>query len=173
MPRIPGVVERDGLSAEQLKIFDAIASSRGSVRGPYAILLRRPEIAGPAQEMGGYLRFRSAFDPGVRECTTMAVAALLDCDYEFQAHRKVALAAGVDPVVVETIAAKRFDGLAGDIGLAAVFARSLINEHRVPSELFERARTRWGDMGMIDLAAMVGYYAFLAAVINALEVEAV
>jgi 4-carboxymuconolactone decarboxylase len=164
------ITKNDDLSPEQRAVFDAIAASRGAVGGPFSILLYRAELAGPAQELGGYLRFRSPMDSAVRETTAMATAHMLRCDFEQMIHRGLAQKAGVEPAVLENIEADRFDALEGDVGLAVSFARNLVLENRVPQELFDRARVRWGDVGLVELTTLIGYYAFLAHILNAFEV---
>src|SRR3970282_115890 len=51
------------------------------------------------------------------------------------------------------------------------FARALLIDHRVPDATFEAVRRRYGDQGVIDLAATVGYYAMIGALFNALAIE--
>jgi len=41
----------------------------------------------------------------------------------------------------------------------------------VPDATFEAVRRRYGDQGVIDLAATVGYYAMIGALFNALAIE--
>jgi 4-carboxymuconolactone decarboxylase len=55
MPRLPEVT-RDQLSAEDQAVYDAIAASRGSVRGPFAVLMHSPDVAGRAAHVGTYVR---------------------------------------------------------------------------------------------------------------------
>jgi hypothetical protein len=43
-------------------------------------------------------------------------------------------------------------------------------DHRIPDDLFARARTHWDEPALVDLIALVGYYAFLAALLNGFEV---
>lgn len=171
MPRIPAIERREGLSPEQQVVYDAIAASRGFVRGAFAVLLHRPGIAGPVQELGGQLRFKGSLDPAVRESVQLATSLIVGGEYEVQSHLKLAPAAGVDVATIELIKDRRFDEIAGDIGLAVRFARDLVMHHHVADEDFERARQRWGVGTLVELASLVGYYAFLGVVLNAFEVE--
>ena len=52
----------DNLTREQLKpedqqFFDEISGSRGSVRGPYGVLLHSPKLAARVAHTGTYVRF--------------------------------------------------------------------------------------------------------------------
>lgn len=170
MTRIKTVNVRDGLSPAQQAAYDAVTGSRGAVVGPFTVLLHRPEIASAAEALGGYLRHRAAFDPRVREAVILTVATLLDCAFERQAHEELGAKAGLS---VSDLASIRTDGgaeLTGELGLATGIARALIVEHRIPDVLFARARARWSEPELVDLASLIGYYQFLAAVLNAFEV---
>jgi 4-carboxymuconolactone decarboxylase len=164
------ITKSDDLSEDQRQVFDAIAASRGAVGGPFSILLYVAEIAGPVQELGGYLRFRSPMDPALRETTAFATATLLGCEFEQAVHRGLALKAGVEASVLERIEQGRLDGIEGDIGIAVTFAQHLVVEHRVPQAVFDQARERWGDKMIVELTVLIAYYAFLAHVLNTFEV---
>ena len=164
--RIRPIDSPDDLTVEQRRAYDAVVASRGGVIGPFTVLLHRPEIASAAEALGGYLRYRAPLEDAVREAVIVAVASLLECEFERSVHEPLARQAGVD---VAAIAAGR--PFAGDAGLAVEVARSLVNEHRIPDELFARARDRWGDESLVDLVSLVGYYAFLAAVLNGFAVR--
>jgi len=165
--RIRPITTRDGLSDEQQAAFDAIAGSRGAVVGPFTVLLHRPELASTAEAMGGYLRYRSPLDAAVREAVILTVATLLECRFERHAHEALARAAGVD---VEAVGSGRTERLRDDVRVAVELARHLIGEHRIPDDVFARARAHWDEPTLLDLVALVGYYAFLAAVLNGFEV---
>jgi hypothetical protein len=51
-PRFPDV-PKDRLTKAQKRVYDAIAGGpRGGVRGPFAVLLRSPELADLVQKLG-------------------------------------------------------------------------------------------------------------------------
>lgn len=159
------ITSPDGLWAAQRTVYDAIVASRGAVIGPFPVLLHRAEIAAAAESLGGYLRYASPLAADVREAVIFTVATLLECEFERHAHEPIARKAGVD---VGAIAAGR--DLDGDAGLAVAMARALVVEHRIPDDLFARARARWDEATLVDLISLIGYYAFLAAVLNGFEV---
>jgi 4-carboxymuconolactone decarboxylase len=166
-PRIRPITKRDGLTGPQQAAFDAVVGSRGKVIGPFTVLLHRPELASAAEAMGGYLRYRSPLDATVREAAILTVAALLDCEFELHAHEQPARDAGVD---VDAIRSGRTNRLRDDVRVGVEIARRLVMDHRIPDDLFARARTHWDEPALLDLIALVGYYSFLAAVLNGFEV---
>lgn len=167
MGRLRRITARDGLAPAQQEAYDAVVASRGTVSGPFTVLLHRPELASAVEALGGYLRYRSPLDAMVREAVILTVATLLDCRFEQHAHEPLARAVGVD---VEAIRSGQTAGLRDDVRVATEVARRLVTEHRIPDELFERARTHWDEPALLDLIALVGYYQLLAAVLNGFAV---
>src|SRR5579884_2583656 len=101
MPRIPTVSERSQLPEDQRHIWDAIVASRGSVRGPFPVMLHSAELAGRTAHVGAFVRFESSLPAEVRELAAMCAARLLDCDYEYAAHHNAARAEGVSEVTLQ------------------------------------------------------------------------
>jgi 4-carboxymuconolactone decarboxylase len=171
MPRIPLITNRSDLASEYQHVFDAIHSTRGAVRGPFTVLLHRPELAAAAQQIGAYLRYESELPGWLREGLTLITARLFDCDFEWAAHVPPAMAAGLGEAAVRDISIGRFDRLDGDLGLVAELAKSLVETHGVDDDVFARARQRWTDAELVELVTLVGYYSCLARVLNAFEVR--
>ena len=165
--RIRPITTKDELSAAQRKAFDAVTGSRGKVVGPFTVLLHRPELASAAEALGGYLRFASPLDAMVREAVILTVAGLLECRFELASHEKLARDAGVD---IEAIRSGRTNRLRDDVRVAVEIARRLIMDHRVPDDLFARAREHWDEAATVDLIALVGYYSMLAAILNGFDI---
>ncbi len=167
MSRIEPITSRDGLAPAQQQAYDAVVASRGKVSGPFTVLLHRPELASAVEAMGGYLRYLSPLDAMVREAVILSVATLLDCHFEQHAHEPIARDAGVD---VDAIKSGRTNRLRDDVRVAVEISRRLVIDHRIPDDLYERARTHWDEPALLDLIALVGYYQLLAAVLNGFEV---
>src|SRR5260221_13451072 len=81
MTRGAEVKERDALPESQRPAFDEIVASRGSIRGPFGILLHSPELARRAAAVGGYLRYESSIDPRLRETAVRTAPWLNACEY--------------------------------------------------------------------------------------------
>ena len=60
-----------------------------------------------------------------------------------------------------------------DIDKKSIFyndATQLINEKRVDQETFEQAVSKYGEQGVTELTATIGYYGMLACALNVFEV---
>jgi len=171
MTRVAEVTQRDALPESQRPAFDAIVASRGSIRGPFGILLHSPELARRAAAVGGYLRYESSLAPRLRETAVMATAGLNECEYEWAAHEPIARSAGVPASVIDAIRARRPADLQPDDRDIYELAVGIIQNHRVPDDLFERLKTRLGLSELVEIVAAIGYWTFVAATLNTFEVR--
>ncbi len=92
------------LTAEQKRVYDAIAEGpRGGVRGPLAVWLRRPLLADTAQALGRYCRYDSSMSKPLSELAILVTARAWGSEFEWWAHKRHALDAGLAPALVEAI----------------------------------------------------------------------
>jgi 4-carboxymuconolactone decarboxylase len=171
MTRVAEVTQREALPESHRPVFDEIVASRGSVRGPFGILLHSPELARRAAAVGGYLRYESALEPRLRETAVMATAQLNECEYEWASHEPIARSAGVPASVIDAIRARRAADLERDDRDIYELAVGIIQTHRVPQELFDRLKARLGLSGLVEIVAAIGYWTFVAATLNTFEVR--
>ena len=119
-----------------------LASVRGiALRGPWIPLLRSPEVMRRARAMGDYLRYESTLPPRLSEFVILMTARAWTQNYEWHAHHKLALQAGLDAAVAQAaqlqahiaehaeqrlldVAQEAFDG--GNHSLAAKAARRVV-----------------------------------------------
>jgi 4-carboxymuconolactone decarboxylase len=165
--RLPPLRE-DQLTPEQrVAAAEISAGPRGAVIGPFAPLLRSPELMTRLQRTGEYLRFSSPLERRLFEMTILVVARWWDQQFEWGFHHPIALQAGLDPAVADAIAeGRRPDGM--DEAAAATW--DLLDElHRtrgVSDETYARAVAQLGEPGVVDVVGTAGYYTTLAMVMN-------
>jgi 4-carboxymuconolactone decarboxylase len=167
--RIPAVTDRDQVPEDQRHVWDTIVASRGSVRGPFALMMHSPEVAGRVAHVGTYVRFESSLEPSARELAAMTTAHLLDCEYETEAHERQAREAGVPDATLQAIRSNRFGEVGAEYRWVCDLARQLVVDHRIAPATFDEARRRLGERGLVELTATIGYYAMIAATLNAFE----
>ena len=170
-PRL-GPPDPASYSPEQAAVARAIASGpRGGVRGPLAVWLHRPELAGRAQALGEYCRYGSALDPRLSELAILVTAREWGSEYEWHAHKAHGLKAGLDPAVIEAIRV-RAPPPAMDDEARAVFdvSTALYRDRRLNDALYGRAAAVLGEARLVDLVGVLGYYALISMTINVFEV---
>ena len=169
--RIPPITSREQLADDQRSIWDDIVASRGSVRGPFLVLLHSPQIAGRVAHLGTYIRFESRLDPHVRELATLVTARTLDCEYEASAHESQLRQAGVLETTLSALRDRRIQDLPEDERWIGAFVEQVLVKHRVSDETLREAVRRLGQEGVVELTATIGYYSLLAATLNTFEVS--
>ena len=172
MARVPLIEQRGDVPEEEAHHFDSIASSRGRISGPFAVLLNSPEVAGRAAHLGAYIRFESTLDPDIKELAIITAAREFDCDYEWSAHVVLARDAGVRAEAIEAVANRgSLDSLTADESLVIGYGREMFGNKRVSDATFDAAKARFGVQGVTELTATMGYYGMLACALNTFEVE--
>ena len=170
--RVPYLTDRDEVPEPGREQYDSIAESRGGVRGPFAVLLNSPEIAGRIGHLGAYVRYESGLPDAVRELAILTTAREFDCAYEWAAHEPIAREVGVRDQAIEAVADRDSpDDLTETESLVVAYGRHLFGGHSVPDALFEDAKAEFGVEGVVELTATMGYYSLIACVLNAFEVE--
>jgi 4-carboxymuconolactone decarboxylase len=171
MARIPLIEEKRVLAAEHHKIYDAIAQSRGTVRGPFAALLHSPPIAERAAHLGAYIRFESQLDPNVVELAALATARELDCEYEWAVHLTHAQKAGVSMETIRAVHQRKGpESLSFEDAQIVSCVQELLRSHRLSEPTFQALYARLGERRLVELTATIGYYAMLASTLNAFDV---
>ena len=161
------------MTPEQKRVAESIQSGpRGSgLRGPFNALLRSPDLCDVVQKVGAYIRFSSSIPAKLNELAIIITGRHWTAQYEFYAHRKLALEAGLKPAIADAVAeGQRPDGMDPDETLVYEFATSLLKTGEVPDALYKRASDRFGERGVMDLTGACGYYSIVSMVLNVAQV---
>ena len=170
-PRMPELPLN--LDERQQALYAKIKSGpRGVVRGPLALLLHSPDVAEHAQALGATVRYNSAFPPKLSEFIILMVARHNDCDYEWTAHAPIAERAGISPQVIEALSQRRVPQFQ-DEEQAQIYdyVTGLLQAHTVSDAVFTRFHARYGERGVVDIAAIMGYYTMLAFLLNSVGIR--
>jgi 4-carboxymuconolactone decarboxylase len=165
--RLPPLADA-ALSAAQRRAVEAITQGpRGRLGGPFKALLRSPELCQRTQMLGEYLRYDSGITPRLRELAILATARHWRQNYEWNAHAPLAERAGLPRALIDALAAGRSpDPLADDEAAVLGFCNELHKTHGVTDAVYERTREALGEVGVVELCGICGYYALLAMVLN-------
>ena len=170
MPRVPPILETE-MTPQQRRVYDAMRHGRrkSAPVGPLAIAMHRPELAEAWSGLGLVLRFDSTFAPRLREFTILLTGRYWDCQFEWASHEAEARLAGLSARSIETLrdGGKQFD--ATDEQLIHDYAVELMDTHFVGDALYDRVRDMFGVPGVVELTALIGYYAMVALTLNAHE----
>jgi len=163
------------MSVEQQKAFTEIASGpRGALIGPFAPLLRSPELMTRVQRVGEFLRFNSSMNPMHFEMCILLVARRWNQQFEWSFHQPLALEAGLPLRIVEAIGTgiRATTDIPPDLDLLWEVFEQVDQDSVVDDSTYSRALEIFGDAAMVELLATIGYYTLLAIVMNVAQTPA-
>jgi len=165
--RLPPLAEGD-MTPAQLAAVAEFRDGRGqAIGGPYVPLLRSPEVFLACNRLGRHLRFNGVLDKRLSELAIIVTARRWTQGYEWYAHRRIAEHAGLSPAICDAVAEGRIpDAMAGDEAAVYAFATELHLNGQVSDLTYARATAIAGETGVVELAAVCGYYTLLAMVMN-------
>ncbi|RST55308.1 carboxymuconolactone decarboxylase family protein [Variovorax sp. MHTC-1] len=158
----------DAMSQAQRAAAQALIDGpRKAVFGPFVPLLQSPVLMERIGSLGEYLRFDSQLNVRVRELVTCAVARHVGNQFEWVLHAPAAVKAGVSADAIEALRlGRRAAPLAEDEQLALDLALELLHHHGVSEPTYAAAEARFGKPAVVELSALVGYFAMVCWVMN-------
>jgi len=160
------------MTSDQKAICDeSSAGKRGTVTPPAMAWLRAPDVARHANRLGEYLRYNTTLGPRYSELAILVTARFWNAQYEWYAHKKMALAAGIEPKIVDDINHRRVpDFPDAKSQLIYEFSESVHVNHVVPKPLYDQAIDMLGEKGTVELVGLLGYYTLVSMTLNTFEV---
>jgi 4-carboxymuconolactone decarboxylase len=162
----------DDMGDEQRRVFEEAASGkRGRVPAPLRAWIHSPVFGSRAQRLGEFLRYETTFEPELSELAILVTARFWTSHYEWYAHKREALKAGIAPPVIEAIANRKAPPLAGPRANTVYdYTRALLETGRVPDALHAAAVEHFGEQAVVELVGIIGYYSLVAMTLNAFDI---
>ncbi len=170
MSRFPEISPND-YTDEQNELAQKVASSRGSMRGPFSPALHSPGILRAIESTGAHVRFHNVLPDDLKELATLVMGRFWGAQYEWYAHSSLALKAEIDPAIVEAIRkGEAPKNLTPEQAAVYVFCIELNGTHQVSDKAFTEVRLRWGTRGVMDLIGICGHYTMISMILNVAQV---
>jgi 4-carboxymuconolactone decarboxylase len=138
-----------------------LTADDGSLRGPFDLMLRSPAVGTAQQELGAAIRYRTGFTDRMRELAILLVAARWNSAFERESHEAIARAIGFGEDELAAIRAGEVSPFSGDERAVGAAVLQLLDGD-LSDEAWDAASTTLGIDGVVELTALVGYYATLA-----------
>src|SRR5207247_236972 len=153
--------------AQKTMIEHLLSGPRAGADGPFNVLLRSPEMGDLAQQFGAAMRFNSSVPRKLNELAIIITARYWTSQYEWQAHHRAALQAGLSPSIADAIAqGKRPTGMQKDEDAVYTFCTELLNTKQVSDATFNAAKSAVGERGVVDLIGVMGWYHTVSMLLN-------
>ncbi len=161
----------EAMTPEQKVLYEEIAAKRhGTVRGPFAIWMRKPTLGDRANRLGNALRVEGKIEKRLFELMVLIVARHFSAQYEWFAHAHQALSEGVSDDVVEALRHGRAPAyVRDDEALVDAITRATLAGGVIDAALYQRGLDHFGLDLMIELAASIGFYTMVAMTLNVFD----
>lgn len=185
--RLP-VLSCDEMTGEQLDLYREIlggprgqgpraillSSGAGGLAGPFNAMLYAPPVGHALQGLGVAIRFRTQLAPRIREMAILVVAQAWDSAYERDSHEPIGRDAGLTGEEIEALRTGADPGFAAkDEQVAYTVVRILTSPGAdLDDEQYDTAVSVLGQRALVELSALVGYYATLALQLRIFRVPA-
>ncbi len=165
--RFKPLVYEEMTPAQKTMIDHLLAGERQSLCCTFNVLLRSPEMGDLAQQFGASMRFHAALPKPALETVIIVTARYWMAQFEWSAHKRAALQAGVSPAIVDAIAnGTRPTGMAPDVETAYNFIVELLKTRQVSDATFLAAKNRFGEKGVVDIIGLSGWYSMVSMALN-------
>jgi 4-carboxymuconolactone decarboxylase len=153
--------------AQRMMIEHVLAGPRGSVDGPFNVQLRSPEMGDLGQQFGASTRFATSVPRKLYELAIIITARHWTAQFEWYAHRRGAVQAGISPAVADAIAeGRRPSGMPLDEQAVYNFATELLETRQVSDATFDAAKKLLGERGVVELINVMGWYGTVSMFLN-------
>jgi 4-carboxymuconolactone decarboxylase len=158
----------DDMNAAQKKMIDnLLAGPRGGAEGPFNVLLRSPEMGDLAGTFGAATRFNTSIPRKLNELAIILVGRHWTSQFEWAAHHRAALQAGLSAATCDAIAeGKRPTSMAKDEEVVYNFVTELLNTTQMSDATFNATKAMFGERGIVDLVGVMGWYHTVSMLLN-------
>ena len=173
-------VRPEAMTDDQQTLYDAILGGKrgpgmrgedGALIGPFNAMLLNPHVGDRVQRLGEALRFDISLPRNVIEVATLVVGSHWRAQFEWWAHERLAKQAGVSEAVIAAIKHGERPDFSNDDEAGAYDAASeLYRTQRLTDASYAKAVQRFGEPGVFELIALVGYYSLVSLLLNGFDV---
>jgi 4-carboxymuconolactone decarboxylase len=126
---------------------------------PFKVYMRSPELAAKVEAVSDYVRWGTGQPPRLTELAIMITARHWSSQWIWRGHYRAAVKDGLDPSVGADIAADRRPAkMKEDETILYNYATEMYRDKAVSDPTFAAAVKAFGEKGLIDLVATMGYY---------------
>jgi 4-carboxymuconolactone decarboxylase len=154
----------DQLSAEQKAYIENLSkpprnNTTALKNPPFKVYMRDPELGSKLEAVSDYVRWGTGLPPRLTELAIMITARNWSSQWIWRGHYRGAVRGGLDPSVGTDIAAgKRPEKMKEDETILYNYATEMYRDKAVSDATFAAAVKQFGEKGLIDLVATMGYY---------------
>jgi 4-carboxymuconolactone decarboxylase len=165
--RMPPLADADQTQAQRdaAQVFMTIRDQ--PVFGPFVPLHRSPDLMLRLAPVGDFMRKELCFGVRLAEIAILFTARRYDQPVEYAIHAEIAARAGLPAHVIAALAEDRQPAdMTEDEALIWSCVAEIDRAKRLSDPSYAALSGRFGEQGVVELAALMGYYQLLATVMN-------
>ena len=153
--------------AQRTMVQDLVAGPRSGAGGPFNVLLRSPEMGNIAQKFGASMRFNPDMPRKLNEMAIIITARYWTAQYEWYAHKRAALDAGLNPAIVEAIQnGRRPAAMSKEEDIVYTFCNEVLTTKHASDATFAATKGAFGEKGVVDLMGVMSWYQMVSMLLN-------
>lgn len=166
----------DELTPEQRAEYDDLAKTRtpqpgGGIGGPFDPWLLSPELSHRLRGLANMLWNRTTLDRGLVELAICITGRHWEANVEWAAHAPRAMEYGITSEVLDAVfELRRPDFAPSEQVLIYDVAMALQETRRLPEPLEAEAVRVFGEQGLVELIAVIGFYTLVSMTLNSFEI---
>ena len=165
------IIDPRDYSGEQKAAAAVIVGSRGSVRGPFQVLLHNPALAAILEKYGAYARFNNSLPDRLSALAVCICGRYWGAHVGWVAHSRLALEAGIAEEILGALHDGRTPEFANPDEQAVYdFCTGVLEQKHVDDAVYGRCLKLFDEAGVIDLMATLTHYTVVSLTLNAFQV---
>jgi 4-carboxymuconolactone decarboxylase len=173
MPRVKPVADKSEVAPEHQSVVDGVLKVFGRIQGPHSILLLSPKADESVRALGNFFRYDSLVKSPQRELAVITAAREKEALYVWSAQVNAGRRAGVREEAITAIRDRTDPSkLQPDEAPIVSYVQQIFRKNRVDQQTFDALKDKYGVPWLVEMTALVGYYAMLGGVVNAFELPA-
>ena len=163
------MIPADKMTDAQKKAVADYKALRGAdlTGPPWSVLLRVPDQVIPALQIRLHYLNKSVLGPKLTEFAILTAARKWTNNWEWNAHSTAATAAGLSADIMSAVAeGRRPERMTEEEAIVYDVSLEIQNNQGVSDGTYAKAVAKFGEPGVVELASIQGYYAYLAMVMN-------
>lgn len=167
------------LDSDQRRLYDTILNGPrgrngqgsspvgpdGSLNGPFNAMLLSPTLGDAVQALGAVIRYSSTLPARSREIAILLVAHHCHSAYEWSAHSRHGLHAGLTEAEIESLTGEAPVFADHEEAEVVTCVRELLHAGTLGDDVYLSAVEKLGRTQVFELVTLVGYYRMLAGVL--------
>ena len=162
-------ITREQMDSEQAALYaDLIRGPRGAVTGPFIAWMHAPVIGKHLDKLGKYLRFQSSLSDRIAQLSILQTLAFWRSAFAWNRHVALARSMRIEEDVIVALRSRIVPSYSDPIeGSAYGAVEALLHTRTIVSMDWDPLVAAFGEKGLVDLVALVGYYGLVALTLAA------